>query len=221
MAIMPSVIGTVALTSSAAMPTVDNPYKRPPQPVVAAAAAAAPTNEAMGPQSQRRLTLKGRTHQMQGNNNYPKKKLKAGDQQTLFGDRAFDPNQDCVKCKAKQWGRDVHRGHHPLCWNNRRTKGVVSTTTLESVAEEKRLKQHFSEPLQEKFSSRYATKETAEEFFTPRELVVQKATTTTTTITAVYEKNSPVMTPKGFCDAVTAKMSDDSFLKEFKTAELP
>jgi len=85
------------------MPVVANPYKRPPRPVVAMAAADSTINlTTMGPQSQRRLTLKDQTHQLQASSiRPPTKKLKAGDQQTIFDGRAFDPNQDCAKCKAK------------------------------------------------------------------------------------------------------------------------
>jgi len=151
------------------MPVVNNPYRRAPRPAVAMvaadSAAAASINLQMGPQSQKRLTLNERTHQLQSNSH--RKKLKAGDKQTLFGDRAFDPNKDCAKCKARLGERDLHRGHHPLCWNNRRTKGVISAAALESIQEEKRLKTHFSAPLadKDKFSSRHTTKEAQEAFF--------------------------------------------------------
>jgi hypothetical protein len=73
----------------------------------------------MGPQSQRRLTLIGRMHRMQESSNRKRK----GDQLTLFGDRAFQPEQDCVVCKARLGGRDCHKAHHKLCPNNKRTGG--------------------------------------------------------------------------------------------------
>jgi len=79
-------------------------------------------------------------------------------------------------CKGKEYGRAVHRAHHSLCYNNRRTKGVVSVAMLESMQEEKRLKQHFADQLAEndKFSLRCAAKEATEAFFTPRQMSVQK-----------------------------------------------
>ena len=143
----------------------------------------------------------------------PKKKLKAGDQQTLFGERAFDPNQDCVKCKGKLWGRDIHRAHHPLCWNNRLNKGIVSLATLE----EKRLQEHFAEPLAEKdkCSGKYVAAEGVKAFFTPRQLTVKKSTTKTTTVTLTVDD-----APIDFCKRVTAKI-DASFLEEHKDSRAP
>jgi len=209
------------------MSTIENPYKRPPPRPVVAAAAVVVTNEAMGPQSQRRLTLNGRTHQMQSNNNNRlPKKLKAGDQQTLFGCRAFDPNQDCIKCKGKLYGRNIHRAHHPLCWNNRNTRGIISTTTMESIEEDKRLKQHFAKPLRdnERFSSANATKEATVAFFTPRQLTVQQSTTTTTTtttMTATHDDKNAVIKPKDLCLAVTAKIATPSFVEEHRDRRAP
>ena len=76
---------------------------------------------------------------MQSNNvGYRNNKKRKG-QLTLGGDEAFDSMSHCAVCKARRWGREVHRAHHKLCWNNRRTKGVASKTTLESLAEEERL----------------------------------------------------------------------------------
>jgi len=203
------------------MTTIDNLHKRPPLPVAAATnGPTQPTQLAnMGPQCQRRLALQGRSHQMQSSQ--PTKKLKAGDQQTLFGGRAFDPKQDCAVCKGKLWGGDVHRAHHQLCWNNRKTKGVISTATLESAEEDKRLKQHFSEPLQAKdmFSLKCATKEAGVIFFAPRQLTVQNTTTKTTTVAVTVE--APPAKSIDFCKAVTAKIEDPSFVNEHKNSRAP
>ena len=98
----------------------------------------------MGPQSQRRLTLQDRMHQLQADSH--KTKRKAG-QLTLFGERAFDPSKDCVVCKARLAGRMSHKGHHRLCPINRRTRGVVSTVTLEQNKIDKALQKHFQTPL--------------------------------------------------------------------------
>jgi len=167
----------------------------------------------MGPQSQRRLALNERTHQMQ--NSQPKKKLKAGDQQTMFGERAFDPNQDCVKCKGKLWGRDIHRAHHPLCWNNRLNKGIVSLATLE----EKRLQEHFAEPLAEKdkCSGKHVTTEAVQAFFAPRQLTAKKSTTKTTTVTLTVDDDHAQI---DFCKRVTSKINA-SFLEEHKDSRAP
>ncbi len=201
------------------MPTADNPYRRPPRPAAPAAAAGLATNnETMGPQSQRRLTLKDRTHLMQSSQ--PKKKLRAGDQQTLFGGRAFDPNQDCTKCKGKLHGRDIHRAHHPLCWNNRKTKGVVSLTTMESIQEEKRLQQHFATPLadHDKCSGKYLTKKATEAFFTPRQISIQKSQTTTIATTVTMTVDTEML---DFGKAVMAKVNDPSFVNEHKDSRTP
>jgi len=144
------------------MASMSNPYKRAPQ------ASSLSKNATMGPQSQRRLTLVERTHKMQA----PTKKSKAGDQLTLTGERAFDPLKDCVVCKAKLAGREVHRGHHPLCCNSRRTKGVTSKVTLDSVAESERLRNHFAKPVL--FRLRNGTKEAAATFLSPKSWLHKK-----------------------------------------------
>ena len=161
-----------------------NPYKK--------TTAAAPQQQhgasqsTMGPQSQRRLTLNERTHQLQSQSH--RKKAKTSGQQTLFGEMAFDPKKDCAVCKGKQFGREVHRAHHELCYNNRRTKGF-SMATLALQQEEVRLQQHFRQPSEEaeKCSAKHNATEGCEAFFTPRE--IKKKTveicTTTTTITKV------------------------------------
>jgi len=223
------------------MPAVVNPNKRPPRPAVAMAAADSTINlTTMGPQSQRRLTLKDRTHQLQASSlRQPTKKLKAGDQQTLFSGRAFDPNQDCAKCKAKLRGRDIHRGHHHLCWNNRRTKGVVSVAALASIEEEKRLRQHFAASLakKDKFSWQHTTKEAQEAFFAPRPLVQKgnktiihtmmsgkKSTTTATTTTTAAIIGTPpssCISATDLCEAVTSKVNVASFVEEHKGSRAP
>ena len=92
-------------------------------------------DEIMGPQSQRRLTLKERTNQLKGGNSFHKKRK--GGQLTLTGEAAFDPIKDCEICKARHIGySEPHRGHHPLCWNNKRGP-KVSDATMESNKETK------------------------------------------------------------------------------------
>jgi len=177
----------------------------------------ATSKPAMGPQSQRQLTVDKRTHKMQQQQG-PMKKLKDGNQSTLTGERTFDPLKDCQKCKAKLGGRDLHRCHHPLCWNNRRTHGVTTKVTLESVAESERLRKHFSKP--EVFSSRNIAKEAAATFFVPQKLTA--TTTTTSTITTP----SPTTTIAAsevddLCDAASSKAKDEAFCKECEKCRAP
>ena len=176
----------------------------------------------MGPQSQRRLTLKGRTHLMQQSSH---KKKQKGDQQTLFGERAFDPKEDCAICKARHIGyAEPHRGHHKLCWNNKRTKGF-SEATLSLEQEAKRLKQHFTTPLteEEKCSGKHSTKEAGLVFFAPRVVpAVPKKTTTTTTTklsTAVMTDNS--LSGPSLCMAVTELVKDTNFVELHKDSRAP
>jgi len=73
---------------------------------------------------------------MQSNSNRKKK-----GQQTLFGEKAFNPLEDCEVCKGKKYGRVVHRTHHKMCNNRRGGAKTKSTMTIEQ--EEKRLKLYF------------------------------------------------------------------------------
>ena len=164
----------------------------------------------MGPQSQRRLNQKARTHKMQANNVGCRKKRKAGDQLTLDGSVAFAPFKHCVVCKARAAGvTPPHRGHHKLCWINRRTKGITSKTTLESLKETERLRKLFAEPI--KFSSRYLSDGTS--FFAPR---ISGTTTDQKAPAAPTESsnnNKPFAPPtnKDVCHAVINKVNDKSF----------
>jgi len=163
---------------------------------------------------------------MQANSTRPKKKMKAGDQQTLFGNRAFDPRQDCDVCKGKGCGSVVHRAHHKLCCNNGRTRGIVSAVTLESMQEDKRLKEHFAAPLSEgeRFSWKHAAKEAQAAFFAPREATVKQSkisAVTTAATTTVMDTSSGTATATDFCKAVTAKVNNPSFLNEHKDSRAP
>ena len=97
------------------MPVVNNPY--------AHSAAAEDASEAtMGIRSQQRLTQQQRTHRMQQHTTRSR-------QLTLNGETAFDQIRNCEVCKARHLKqRELHRGHHPLCWNNKRTRGLPKTT---------------------------------------------------------------------------------------------
>jgi len=98
---------------------------------------------------------------------------------------------------------------------------MISMATLKSMEEDKRLKQHFSELLQAKdmFSQKHATKEVGEIFFTPRQLAVQKSTTTTATVAMTVD--TPPAKSMDFCKAVTAKIEDPSFVNKHKNSCAP
>lgn len=116
----------------------------------------------MGPQSQKRVSMEKRTHNMQSSNHgYQRKKKKIGDQLTLFGGTAFDSAAHCPVCRDKLIGKVSHKGHHARCPLNRKTRGATSKATVQSLQEEKRLLKHFSAPVQpqEKCSGAYMTKE--------------------------------------------------------------
>jgi len=159
----------------------------------------------MGPQSQNRMSLESRTHQIQANSH---KKRKSGQQLTLFGGTAFDPDSDCEVCKGRLAGRTVHRTHHKLCPNNRRTKGITSEATLQQIKIDESLKKHFNMPLTEaeKGSSWHITKEAGEAFFAVRNpptniakiVAATKATTTTT---------KPTFLVENFCKEVMCKLN--------------
>jgi len=172
----------------------------------------------MGPQSQQRLTLQQRKHQMQSNSNRKKKR----GQQTLFGDKAFDPLEDCEVCRAKQYGRIVHRGHHKLCTNNRRKPAQQ----VSLAREEKRLKTLFAAPLaeSEKCSGRYITAEAGRAFFAPRLVDDPGKTTTTITNTAAVMETSTTTSPVKTVDLYTEVatiIKDAAFLEGHKSCRAP
>jgi len=202
-----------------------NPYAR-----AATAAAAAepqqgkdgPQSDNMGPQSQRRLTLMERTHNLQASN-HRKKKQRVTGQQTLFGDRAFDPLKDCEVCKGKLVGRSVHRAHHQLCYN-KRGGAAISKSAMATMQEEKRLQSLFSTPLTEaeKCSGRYLTKEATAEYFAPRTGHSVSTTVKTKTIiqtemtsemTSTISTGTSVVTANDLCRSVTTILEDPKFVE--------
>jgi len=194
------------------MPPPDNPYAK--------RKSIGPQNEKiMGPQSQRRLTLTERTNQLKSNSNKNKRK---GGQLTLTGEVAFDPITDCSICKARHIGyAEPHRGHHPLCWNNKRTKGITSEATLVSNKEARRLKDLFSKPVQrhEIFTTRNNSREAGQRFFEP--VLKANTTTTSTMATSVMATTDFVPKPEHFCGHVMTKVEDESFVKEHSNKEAP
>ena len=105
-------------------------------------------NKIMGRQSQQRVSNTKRAYQLVSSSNNKKKK---GDQLTLQGGVAFDPDKDCVVCKARALARIVQGAripkwpHHVLCNLNKTTKGfgTISEQNLVTAAESKRLKELF------------------------------------------------------------------------------
>jgi len=213
------------------MSQIANPYARA---VATATAAREKENESpqvnnnnnMGPQSQRRLTLNERTHLLQSQS-HNKKKRESG-QQTLFGDRAFEPEKDCAVCKARLWGRSVHRSHHKLCTNNRNKRGQTAAS-IELNKEEKRLKLLFNTPLTEaeKCSAKHLTKEATAAHFEPRKMsaAVLQSTITTTTTAAAAAANVTAgktrVTANDLHGAVTDMVKDPNFVKAHDTSAAP
>ena len=103
---------------------VVNPY-RVVRPLVA-------HNVEMGRQSQQRVSNTKRAHQLAQHSTKASKRKK-GDQVTLLGRLAFQPEKDCVVCKAKSIAKFVagyrvpKRSHHQLCIKNSKTKGKRPT----------------------------------------------------------------------------------------------
>jgi hypothetical protein len=186
-------------------------------------AAQQPQNNNMGPQSQRRLTLQGRTHQLQASSH----RKKVTGQTTLFGDRAFDPLEDCKVCRVKAAGGSSHKAHDPRCCNNRRTKGK-DPKALAAEKEAKRLEDHFTKPLSEaeKFSSRNLTAEVGEAFFAPRTMAANnnrpsKVTPRPSMMHAADNNNNSRLSPVDLCGAVSEKVCDTNFIEEHKDSRAP
>ena len=164
---------------------------------------------------------------MQGNNRGNKKKKSVpGAQQTLFGGIAFDPLKDCVVCKGRAVGRVVHRAHHKLCHNNRRTLGVTSAVTLSTMEEERRLNKLFAAPLQasEKGSAKNLTSDNVTAFFAPR----ATAPTASTTTIGPSQKLPPAsascsiqFSPTDLHNSVVDKVNNNSFVKEHRNNRAP
>jgi len=86
----------------------------------------------MGRQSQVRVSNTKQKHQLASTNNSYKKKTglpKAGDQLTLFGERALDSIIDCVVCSVHKKKKTRHKvtiphcPHHVLCVKNKVSGG--------------------------------------------------------------------------------------------------
>jgi hypothetical protein len=204
------------------------PMAPPPAPQRQAQEPQQPQNGQMGPQSQRRITLQARTHQLQASSHRNKRKTR---QPTLFGDRAFDPVLDCKVCKSKaSGGKPSHKAHDPRCYINKRTKGK-DAATLAAEKAARQLQQHFDKPLSEseKYSSKYVTPESTELFFLPRTMNKDKAKqpspsptfTRPSWIQGDNDKNDKPLSAEDLCSAVTEKVCDSAFIAEHKDSKTP
>jgi len=156
------------------------------------------------------------------NAGYRRNKNKNGGQQTLFGGRAFDPLKDCVVCKGRASGRNPHRPHHERCPHNRKTKGITSKATIESLEQEKRLLKHFQTPLaaHEKGSLRHLTEENVKEFFQPRSKT--SASTDNPPVPVAAESTVSQSSSKiNFFKAVVRKLKDSAFVYEHSNNKAP
>jgi len=199
---------------------VVNPHKKP-RPFAA-------HNREMGRQSQQRVTNTKRAYQLASSaNNNNKKKVKVN-QSTLQGGVAFNPQKDCVICKAPylatfvQGARTPNRAHHVLCKLNKKTKGlgVISEQNLATAVEEKRLKDLFERPLNanEKASSKHCTAESVAAHFAPRKQPLES----TKTMSAPQVVESSVTTKSiDFCKGILDMVADAEFRDKHKTKSAP
>jgi len=162
---------------------------------------------------------------MASSSNNNKKKTKGG-QLTLEGRAAFNPQKDCVVCRARylativQGARIPNRAHHVLCSRNKTTKGlgVVSEQNLATTVEDRRLKELFERPLtmEEKASSKHCTAAAAQTFFAPRK---KPATTSQPKDDEAQELTTKI--PIDFFDGVSNRVADASFREKHKAKSAP
>jgi len=209
------------------MGLIANPYARP-RPAAAVAAAFPVINQpqqqqraadSMGRQSQQRVNQTKRAYRLACSGQKRK-----GDQLTLQGDRAFQSEKDCIVCSAHALAQIVQgvripkRPHHVLCIKNTKTKGRGELTqqNLANTAEEKRLKAHFSAPLnpEERGSGRHLTKEATTTFFAPRR-VIKKTQQTSVTM------DEPEAAAIDFEKGVSKMIADPSFCNQHKNKNAP
>ena len=174
----------MSAAAAAARESVVNPYAKPAQ------------NAAnVGRQSQQRVSNQTkRKFKLASNNNRKKKK---GDQLTLQGGVAFQPERDCIVCRAKTIKKLYlaehkvpKRPHHVLCSLNTKTRGFGELTEalLASLADNKRCKA-LTAPIQpgERCSGKHATKAVGDLFFAP---IKKKPKMTTMTAAATLQEST-------------------------------
>jgi hypothetical protein len=187
-------------------------------------------NDEMGRQSQQPVSNFKRKYHLAGANN-PGQKKKKGDQQTLFGERAFNSLIDCEVCKAKASNLRVpHRGHHQLCLLNIKTKGRGEISVLELAGRENEQRyQRLVRPIEEheKGSYKNLTPEGTAAFFNPTTYARKKNSTmatptepTESTNATTTKRHSPV-SPKLLCEAVTSMVASPDFCEKHKSKSAP
>ena len=211
-------IMTATATAAVARPRGVNPYAKPAQNSVI-------NDENMGRQSQQRVSNQ---HKRKCKQASPRRRRK-GDQLTLQGAVAFDPEADCQICRAQSIKKFMpsytvpKRSHHTRCPRNTKTLGLGDLTeqTMATLAENKRHKT-ITAPIRpdKKFSGKHNTKAAALAFF-----AAAKTTTTKTTITKPMTEveNFPqdIVSPTSLSKAVGKLVSDPDFQARHRNKMAP
>jgi hypothetical protein len=178
-------------------------------------------NQEMGRQSQQRKSNSKRAYDLASSNPFPKKSK----QTTFKGDAAFDPIENCKRCRNKFYGLpEYKKAHHVLCIHNTKTRGRgnMSKHALACEAESERLKKHFSEPPKEHEKGRASevTPENLKAFFTPR----RQATYPSTSIRSQHATSkvpTNAITGDVLCKGVNTLLGDASFVAKHEDKRAP
>jgi len=146
---------------------VANPYAKPTH-----------NAENMGRQSQQRVSNQHKRKFKLAQATRPSSQRRKGDQLTPDNQVAFQPERDCIICKAKTIRKLCYsehkmpkRSHHPNCSLNKKTRGLgeLSEQSVASLQDNKR-SNALTAPIQpwEKHSGKNAAKANAVAFFASR-----------------------------------------------------
>ena len=162
--------------------------------------------------------MKSEKYQLSGKTK--QRKQRRGDQTTLLGEVAFNPEEDCKVCVAKARRRIIeghpipHRAHHAKCPENKKTKGKgeLSQLSVAGFANDKRHK-HMSRPIEEseKVSGMHCSQDAAASFFSRRQQKNSKAKS---------NKRGDTM-PEILCKAVSDMVADVEFAEKHKAKSPP
>jgi len=201
--------------------SMTNPYAKR-RPFVALVAH---NNQEMGRQSQQRVSNTKRAYQLASTGKTNKKRK--GEQLTLEGRAAFNPQKDCIVCRARhlativQGARVPNRAHSVYCPKNKTTKGLgpISEQNLATAVEEQRLKELFERPLNmnEKASSKHCTAAAATAFFAPKKKAPGKPKETDEPPPQGIDVAPPINFVKGVSDLV----ADAAFRDKHKAKSAP
>ena len=206
---------------NAPKPPPVNPYAKSRPPVAHNAAT-------MGRQSQQRISNQHkRKYKLCGNNN---KKAKKGDQLTLAGGVAFDPERDCKICKAKSIKKFLpsytvpKRAHHPNCIHNKKTGGCgpLTSQAMANIEDAKRFKA-LTAPIQpgERHSGKHATKAAGAAFFTPKPTATAKKAPPPPLPMLSLKEPQELLTPHQLCHSVMKRVEDANFREKNKSKGAP